>query len=76
MNEENKRVVRERILESAERLQGKLPEMLDKHPKGRNPYAHIPKVIKHLCGASYIDLPDEALPIVLEIIDHCEKNPF
>lgn len=75
MNEENKRVVLDRIREAAKNLEGQLPDS-PRHPVGRNPYAHIPKVIKHLCGASYTELTDEDLPIVLEIIEHCEKNPF
>ena len=75
MNEQNKRVVLDRIREAAKNLEGKLPDS-PQHPVGRNPYAHIPKVIKHLCGSSYTELSDEDLPIVLEIIDHCEKNPF
>ena len=75
MNVDNKRIILERIREAGKALEGKLPES-SKHPAGRNPYAHIPKVIKSLCGESYIDLPDEALDLVLEIIDHCEHNPF
>jgi hypothetical protein len=75
VNEENKRKVLERIREAAKTLDGKLPPS-HKHPKGRNPYAHIPKVIKHLCGESYTELSDDDLPIVLEIIKHCEENPF
>jgi len=75
MNDDNKRLIRERINDAAENLKGKLPAS-HRHPKGRNPYAHIPKVIKHLCGMSYTDLPDEDLKAVLEIIDHCEKHPF
>jgi hypothetical protein len=75
MNDKNRQVVRDRIMEAAENLKGKLPPS-SKHPRGRNPYAHIPKVIKHLCGMSYTDLPDEDLAAVLEIIDHCEKHPF
>jgi len=75
MNEQNKKLILERIREAAENLKDRLPPS-DKHPVGRNPYAHIPKVIKHLCGASYTNLPDEDLPIVIEIIEHCEKNPF
>lgn len=75
MNDDNCRLIRERILTAAEKLKGKLPAS-SSHPKGRNPYAHIPKVIKHLCGMSYTELPDEDLEAVLEIIDHCEKNPF
>ena len=75
MNKANNELVLERIREAAKHLEGRLPAHY-KHPQGRNPYAHIPKVIKHLCGMSYKELPDEALPVVLEIIEHCEKNPF
>jgi hypothetical protein len=75
MNEENKQIVLDRIRVAAKNLEGKLPPS-DKHPHGRNPYAHIPKVIKHLCGMSYTRLPDHDLPGVLMIIEHCEKNPF
>jgi hypothetical protein len=75
MNTENKTLILGRIREAAVNLEGKLPPS-ESHPSGRNPYAHIPKVIKHLCGMSYTELPDESLPIVLEIIEHCEKNPF
>jgi hypothetical protein len=76
MNEKNKKIIIERIRDSAKRLEGRLPERLDRHPKGRNPYAHIPKVIKHLCGQSYTELPDDHLEAVLEIITHCEEHPF
>ena len=75
MNVDNKRIILERIREAGKNLEGKLPKS-HRHPKGRNPYAHIPQVIKSLCGESYKDLPDEALDVVLEIIEHCEKNPF
>jgi hypothetical protein len=75
MNVDNKRRILERIREAGKNLEGKLPPSR-KHPQGRNPYAHIPKVIKSLCGESYTELPDEALDLVLEIIDHCENNPF
>ena len=75
MNEENKRLIRERIGEAGKTLEGKLPPS-ERHPQGRNPYAHIPQVIKSLLGESYTQLPDKALPSVLRIIDLCEKNPF
>tara|TARA_R110001583_G_scaffold12612_3_gene55790 strand:- start:617 stop:844 length:228 start_codon:yes stop_codon:yes gene_type:complete len=75
MNEDNKQLILERIREAGKNLEGKLPPS-DKHPRGRNPYAHIPKVIKHICGESYTQLPDRDLPLVLEIIEHCENNPF
>jgi hypothetical protein len=75
VNEANKQRIRERIGEAGKMLEGKLPPT-ERHPKGRNPYAHIPQVIKRLCGASYTDLPDDELPTVLRIIEFCEKNPF
>ena len=75
MNDENKQLILERIRETAKQLEGKLPPS-DRHPNGRNAYAHISQVIKRLCGASYTDLPDSELPVVLRIIAHCEKNPF
>jgi len=75
VNEENKHLIRERIGEAGKTLEGNLPPS-ERHPQGRNPYAHIPQVIKRLCGASYTDLPDDELPTVLRIIEFCEKNPF
>ena len=75
MNEDNCKIVLTRIREAAESLKGRLPES-PKHPKGRNPYAHIPKVIKSVFGTSYKELPDEDLEMVIEIIDYCEMYPF
>jgi len=75
MNEDNKKQIRERIQEAGKRLEGKLPEDW-RHPNGRNPYAHIPKVIKSVLGYSYTELKDEDLDAVLLVIEHCEKNPF
>ena len=75
MNSANKQLIRDRINESAKILEGKLPPST-KHPRGRNSYAHIPKVIKSVCGMSYTDLPDEDLEAVLEIIAYCEEHPF
>jgi hypothetical protein len=76
MNPENQKIIRQRILEVAENLVGKLPEH-PRHPKGRNPYAHIPKVIKDATGGiSYKDLPDEMFNDVMQLIQYCEDNPF
>jgi len=54
---------------------GKLPQS-SRHPAGRNPYAHIPKVIMSVMGTSYKNLPDTELENVMKIIDYCEENPF
>jgi hypothetical protein len=75
MNEKNRDIIRKKIAEAAENLKGKLPES-KMHPSGRNPYAHIPKVIKSAFGMSYIDIEDEHIDIVLEVIEYCEKYPF
>ena len=76
MSPEKKQLIRMRILEAAERLAGRLPDH-PRHPAGRNPFAHIPKVIKDATGGtSYQDLPDEAFETVMELIQYCEDNPF
>lgn len=75
MNPQNQKLIREAILSAAENLKGKLPDH-PRHPDGRNPYAHIPKVIKDVTGYSYKDLPDELCNDVMDIIKHCEENPF
>ena len=76
MSPEKRQIIRERILEAAAKLEGKLPDH-PMHPTGRNPYAHIPKVIKDAAGGtSYKDLPDEAFDLIMQLIQHCEDNPF
>ena len=75
MNDVNKKIIHECILEAANALTGSLPEHW-KHPKGRNPYAHIPKVIKSIMGSSYKDLDDSSFDAVMEIVSYCKDNPF
>jgi len=75
MNLENRRKVATRIREAADALSGKLPRSA-RHPKGRNPYAHIPSVIKSIVGESYTTAPDKLFDDILQIIDYCEQNPF
>jgi len=41
-----------------DRLQGVL-ESDARHPRGRNPYAHVAGCVKERFGCSYGDLPDE-----------------
>jgi len=73
---ENQKIIRERIMAAAKNLEGKLPDH-PRHPRGRNPYAHIPKVIKDSAGGtSYKELPDEAFGLVMQLIQYCEENPF
>ena len=75
MNENNKQLVLQRIREAAENLKGRLPDS-PRHPSGRNPYAHVPHMIKRTFGMSYTEIPDEYLDLVLELIESCEKYPF
>ena len=75
MNAENCKLIAERIKIAAKNLEGKLPTS-PKHPKGRNPYAHVPSVIKSVLGMSYKDAPDALFEHVIMIIEHCEKKPF
>lgn len=76
MSPEKQKIIRERIQEAAKNLEGKLPDH-PRHPTGRNPYAHIPKVIKDSSGGvSYKELPDEAFETVMLLIKFCEENPF
>ena len=76
MTLENQKIIRNRIIEAAEKLKGKLPDH-PRHPDGRNPYAHIWKVLKSATGGiSYKNLPDEAFDDVMILIQYCEDTPF
>jgi len=75
MNPEKNQKIRNRILEAATKLKGQLPPH-PAHPNGRNPFAHIPKVIIDLMGESYKTLDDDKYDEVMAIIDFCEENPF
>ena len=41
-----------------DRLQGVLERDI-RHPRGRNPYAHVAGCVKEKFGCSYGDMPDE-----------------
>ena len=75
MSPDKQKIIRERIRQAAEKLEGRLPDN-PRYPKGRNPCAHIQKVIKTLTGISYWDLSDEGFDSVMEIIQLYEDNPF
>jgi len=49
------------IREVGDRLVGYLPPS-PRHPKGRNPYAHVALCIKHKFGCSYKELSDDDIP--------------
>ena len=75
MDDVRKKQLLERIRTAGKSLEGRLPPS-HRHPSGRNPYAHIPKVIKSVIGMSYTEAPNELYDDIVKIIDHCEKNPF
>ena len=59
---------------AGDKLVGKLPPSY-RHPKGRNPYAHIAICVKGKFNQSYKDIPDEMIDEVFEYIDYLVENP-
>ena len=68
MNEENRQLVWARMQEAANELRGKLLPS-HRHPRGRNPNAHIAKCIKNRFRNSYRDIPDAKIEAVMDYID-------
>ena len=68
MNEENRQIVWAKMQEAAEELRGKLLPSR-RHPRGRNPNAHIAKCIKNRFRNSYRYIPDEKVEAVMDYID-------
>lgn len=60
-----------------DRLQGVLrPD--PRHPRGRNPHAHVAGCVKEKFGCSYKDLPDERVDEVrnyLQELEATERKP-
>ena len=75
MNEDNKKSLWSYIRTAGNNLDGKLPHS-PRHPKGRNPYAHIAKCIKSKYGKSYGDLADDYYDDIIEFVDYLVANPF
>ncbi len=74
MNEDNRQMVWARMQEAANLLRGKLPPS-KRHPRGRNPNAHIAKCIKNKWRKSYRDIEDDKVDAVLSYIDYLVENP-
>ena len=68
MDEENRELVWAQMKWAADELRGKLLPSW-RHPKGRNPNAHVAKCIKNKLRKRYRDIPDEKVGEVLEYID-------
>jgi hypothetical protein len=61
MSPETQKQIWAEIRAVGDRLVGHLPPS-PRHPKGRNPYAHVALCIKQKFGCSYKDIPDETVP--------------
>ena len=55
------------IQKRGDALVGKLPEH-PKHPKGRNPYAHVAWKVKDHFGCSYKDIADKKYKEVVDFL--------
>ncbi len=75
MNEVNSKIVWSAIRTAGDSLQGRLPES-HRHPKGRNPYAHVALCIKSKYKCSYKEIPDSRINEVIEFIDYLVDNPY
>jgi hypothetical protein len=75
VNEVNSKIVWAAIRSAGDALQGRLPES-NRHPKGRNPYAHVALCIKSKYKRSYKEIPDNKVDEVMEFIDYLVDNPY
>lgn len=55
-----------------DRLRGLLPSD-PRHPRGRNPHAHVAGCVKERFGCSYRDLPDEKAEEVRQYLRDLEQ---
>ncbi|MDC1296579.1 hypothetical protein N8X83_00800 [Alphaproteobacteria bacterium] len=74
MNNENKKILWNKILEAGDFLKDRLPRN-DNHPNGRNSYAHIAIEIKNKFKNSYKDISDDKIDEVNDYIEYLKKNP-
>ena len=74
MSPENAKKVWNYMQSAGDQLVGKLPPSF-RHPKGRNPYAHIAICAKSKFNQSYKEIPDEQIEEVFQYIDYLVKNP-
>jgi len=70
---ELKKEVWEEMRALGDRLQSVLlPD--SRHPRGRNPYAHVAGCVKDHFGCSYGDLPDERVGELRDYLQALEKK--
>ena len=74
MNKENASKLWKLIQLTGDELLGKLPDH-PKHPKGRNPYAHVALEVKTHFKMTYKDIPDEKFDEVVKYLEFLKQNP-
>ena len=73
MSPELKKEVWQEMRALGDRLQSVLlPD--PRHPRGRNPYAHVAGCVKDHFGCSYGDLPDERVGELRDYLQALEKK--
>ena len=73
MNLENKKLLWALIQETGDFLIDKLPDD-PRHPKGRNPFAHVALSVKNHFNCSYKDLPDNRFEEVVKLLELIRKE--
>ena len=74
MHKENSTKLWKIIVAAGDHLKDKLPDH-SKHPKGRNPYAHVALEVKNHFGMTYKDIPDEKFNEVINYLEEIKSNP-
>ena len=73
MSPESQKEIWQEIRRVGDRLVGHLPPS-PRHPKGRNPYAHLALCIKQKFGCSYKDIPDEKISFLRAYLHNLEEK--
>jgi hypothetical protein len=73
LSPELKREVWAEMRAVGDRLQGVLESDV-RHPRGRNPYAHVAGCVKEKFGCSYGDMPDERVGEVRRYLIELEAD--
>ena len=74
MSPENAKLLFAYMQKAGQDLEGRLPES-NRHPKGRNPYAHVAICVKNMFGCTYKEIDDSLLDEVKRYIDQLVNDP-
>jgi len=74
MIKENAKFIHNLVIESAKKIEGKLPDH-PAHPYGRIPIAHIYDVIKRVMGVPCKECRDSRFDDIVTIVEFCRDNP-